>query len=144
MVESQKLKDTGLLLLRIYTGILMMYFHGYSKITGGPELWTRLGNSMSNLGITFLPAFWGFMSAFAEFIIPVFIILGLFFRPAALILAINMLVATISHFSRLDPWGKIELPMTLFVIMIAFLLIGAGSYSFDAYLKKKKLGKNEA
>lgn len=137
-MHSDTLKDTGKLLFRIYIGVTLMYFHGYGKLTGGIETWTKLGSNMSKLGIDFMPAFWGFMSMFAEFFIPVFIIIGLFFRPASLILAINMLVAMISHLSKLDPWYKVEYPMTLLAISILFLFIGPGNFSFDSYLKRKK------
>lgn len=143
MHTTEKMRDTGKLLLRIYIGFIMMYFHGWGKLNGGPELWTKLGGSMSNLGITFAPTFWGFLSMFAEFFVPIFIIIGLFFRPAAFILAFNMLVAMISHFSRLDPWNKIELPMTFFAIFLIFLFIGPGNYSIDAYIRKRKQRKNE-
>jgi len=131
-------KDLGLLIIRLGVGVPIMAIHGYPKITGGPELWKKLGGAMSNLGISFAPAFWGFMSAFAEFVIPILVILGIFFRPAILILCFNMFVASLSHLSRLDPWGKISHPLTLTVVALGLFLAGPGKYSVDYLLSNRK------
>ncbi len=90
-------KDLGLLILRLGVGLSTAIFHGYGKIFGGPERWERIGGAMGNLGISFLPAFWGFMAAFSEFFCSIFLILGILFRPAALFLAFTMFIATLNH-----------------------------------------------
>jgi len=69
-------KDFGLLLIRVGIGTITLVFHGYGKITGGPELWAGIGGAMGNLGIGGAPALWGFMAAFAEFACSILIILG--------------------------------------------------------------------
>ena len=91
--------DLGLLILRIGFGINMALFHGWGKISAGPERWEGYGGSMANLGITFFPTFWGFMAGFAEFFCSIFIILGLFFRPATAMLGFAMFVAAVRHLS---------------------------------------------
>ena len=63
--KLERCSDVGLLIIRVGIGGIFMG-HGFPKIMGGVELWTRLGGSMSMLGIDFLPAFWGFMAAFSE------------------------------------------------------------------------------
>ena len=65
MRKKDDLLQVGLLILRIGIGI-SIFFHGLPKIMGGPETWTAIGGTMSNLGINFAPTFWGFMAAFAE------------------------------------------------------------------------------
>ena len=85
MRKDKNLLQAGLLLLRVGIGV-SIFFHGLPKITGGPETWTAIGGTMSNLGINFAPTFWGFMAAFAETIGGILFALGLFFRPAALLL----------------------------------------------------------
>ena len=55
----------GLLILRIGIGIMFM-LHGAPKLLGGPEQWEKQGRVMQNLGIDFLPAFWGFMAGFSD------------------------------------------------------------------------------
>ncbi|HET6347699.1 MAG TPA: DoxX family protein [Candidatus Krumholzibacteria bacterium] len=89
--------DFGLLLLRIGIGLSVVIFHGYDKLTGGPESWARIGANMANLHITWYPAFWGFMAGFAEGICSCLLILGLLFRPATLLLAFTMFVAAMHH-----------------------------------------------
>jgi putative oxidoreductase len=133
-----KNKDLGILILRIGVGLSFILVHGLPKITGGPEFWTRLGGAMGNLGITFAPNFWGLMSAFAEFGGGILILLGLFTRPAAAFMAFNMFVATLSHFVRLDPWGRVITPIELGSVFLGLIFIGAGKYSLDYIISKRK------
>ena len=79
-MKNQKI-DLGLLIIRIGIGISFM-IHGYPKLVGGVETWKELGEVMQMVGINFVPAFWGFMAAFAEFFGGLFLMLGLFFAPA--------------------------------------------------------------
>ena len=136
-----KFSDWGMLLLRIGSGLIFIFIHGLGKINGGPELWVRLGGAMSNFGINFLPEFWGFMAAFAEFFAPMFIILGLLFRPATFILTCNMIVATSVHLSRLDPWGKVAYPLMMVIVFASMFIIGPGRFSIDQLIKNRKQKK---
>jgi putative oxidoreductase len=133
-----KYRDTGLLLLRIGIGGAFVLIHGLPKITGGPELWKGLGGAMSNLGITFMPEFWGLLSALAEFGGGILLLLGLFTRPAAFFMLFNMCVALTMHFSKLDPWSRIAHPLELAAILLAVLFIGAGKYSLDYLISSRK------
>ncbi len=130
--------DFGMLLLRLGVGLIFIFIHGLGKITAGPEMWKRLGGSMSNFGINFLPEFWGFMAAFTEFFVPMLIILGVLFRPAALLLALTMIVATSVHLKNLDQWGKIAYPMMMVILFISLFLIGPGKFSVSEYFKNRK------
>ncbi len=133
-----KYSDAGILFLRIGIGFAFIFVHGWGKIFGGPELWGKLGGSMANLGITFAPVFWGFMAAAAEFGGGILILFGLFTRPASAFMAFTMLVAFLQHTSKLDPWNRVIYPMEMFAVFMALLFIGAGKYSIDALISKKK------
>lgn len=136
MRKKEDLINIGLLVLRIGIGI-SIFFHGLPKITGGPETWTAIGGSMSNLGINFAPTFWGFMAAFSETIGGILFALGLFFRPATLLLIGTMVMAMIVHLSQGDDFMKYGHALDLLIVFVAALLTGPGKYSFDAkYIPK--------
>jgi putative oxidoreductase len=125
--------DAALLLVRLGIGLSMLVFHGWGKITGGPEAWERLGGSMENLGITFAPVVWGFLAAFAEAVGSVLLVLGILFRPATFLLAGTMVVAAINHISRPEGtpgagWGAASHALELLVIYVALFLAGPGKY----------------
>lgn len=138
MMKSKTFTDSGLLLIRIMIAGLFMIFHGYTKITGGPQRWESLGKSMAPLGMDFFPAFWGFMAAFSEFIVPIFILAGILFRPSVLLLAFTMLVAMSTHFIKVDSWSKIELPLAYFVLLLALFLTGPGKYSLQYFFDSRR------
>lgn len=129
-----KYRNVGLLILRIGIGSMFL-FHGFPKIIGGPEKWERLGMAMATFGIQFVPVFWGFLSAFAEFFGGIFIILGLFFRPACILLTINMTVAASMHLSRGDGLGGASHAIEDGIVFLSLILIGPGKYSLDEKLK---------
>src|SRR5205809_662485 len=102
MEYTKKHHDWGILLLRIGIGLAFALVYGYPKITGGPDFWIKLGSAMGNLGINFAPEFWGFMSALTEFGGGILLILGLLTRPVAFLMAFNMIVAMMQHFTHKD------------------------------------------
>ncbi len=134
--------DVGLLLIRVGIGLSMAIFHGWGKISGGPETWERIGGSMQNLGIDFLPAWWGFMAGFAEFFGSLLLIVGLFSRPAAALLAATMTVAAIRHLSLPADaanagWAGASHALELLVVYLGLLLTGPGRLSIDWNWRKK-------
>ncbi len=132
-----KYQDIALFIARAGIGLSFIILHGWGKLTGGPDRWRSVGTAMKNLGIEFLPVFWGFMAAFSETIGGLLIILGLFFRPAASLILITMIVAATRHISSGDALSKVAHPVELGLVMLLFLTIGAGKYSFDYLFWKK-------
>ena len=128
-------QDAGLLLFRLGIGGMFMW-HGFPKIFGGVEKWAALGKTMATFGITFAPAFWGFMSGFAEFFGGLFIALGLFYRFASLLLVFNLGVAFVSQ--MLDGKGLMKASQSLEdgFSFLAAAFVGPGKYSLDEYLHK--------
>ena len=134
-------RDLGLLLLRLGVGLSMVIHHGWGKITGGPEMWERVGGGMAHLGLAFAPTMWGFLAAFAEFGGSILLVLGILFRPAAGMLAFTMLVATAVHvnMSPDNPnsgWAGASHAMELLAVYVALLLTGPGR--FTAWPKRER------
>ena len=131
--------DVGLLIVRLGVGLITLTIHGWGKISGGPDLWARLGSHMGNLGITFLPGFWGFMAAFAEFGCSILLILGIFFRPAATLLAFTMLVAALRHLNlpadeARSGWSGASHALELLAVYLGLLFAGPGRYAIANFL----------
>ncbi len=128
-----KHRHIGLLILRIGLGCMFL-FHGFPKLFGGPEKWEKIGMAMGSFGITFIPAFWGFMAAISESLGGICLILGFFLRPACILLTITMLVATASHLSRGDGLGGASHAIEAGIVFLSLILIGPGKYSLDEKL----------
>jgi putative oxidoreductase len=132
----QKYRDTGLLILRIGFGGMYLW-HGWPKLSGGPERWTKLGGAMGNFGIDFFPAFWGFLAACAEFFGGLCLIFGVFFGWAGLLMAATMLVAATSHFSRGEGLRGAAHAVENGIVLISLVFIGPGKYSLAGLFSRK-------
>jgi putative oxidoreductase len=124
-----KFREFGLLIIRVGLGVAFM-LHGSGKMFH-PEMWAGLGGALSVWGITFAPAFWGFMSSFAEFGGGILMILGFLFRPAMAMMAFNMAVALSFHLSKHDDFGVYSHALELGVVFLGLLFVGPGRLSLD-------------
>lgn len=123
-MKNNLLIHLGLALLRIVPSAFMLT-HGYPKfqklISGNMEFANPLGIGQG-------PSL--FLTAIAEFICPILIIIGLKTRWAAIPTVIVMLVAAfIVHGA--DPFGRKELALVYAVIFTVIFLLGPGKYSVD-------------
>ena len=132
---NKKYADLGMLIIRLGVGLGFIYFHGWGKITGGPERWERLGSAMRHLGIDFAHTFFGFMAALAETVCALFFAAGFLFTPMSWLLAFTMLVATYSHISTGE--GSPGNSMKYLFLFFGISFISPGKYSIDYLLKKK-------
>ena len=121
-------QDFGLLLLRVFSGYLIIVNHGYGKITAGPVRWEKLGGAMESFGIDFFPTFWGFMASFAESFCGLFLMLGIFTIPASFLLSVTMFVAAYGH---VIDGENAEKAFIFGAIFLAVMIIGPGKYSLD-------------
>lgn len=131
-------RDAGLLVMRAGVGLCFLYIHGFPKITAGAELWGKLGAAMGNFGIHFAPVFWGFMSASAEFFGGACLLLGLLTRPAAAVLAFNMLVAAAMHLAMGQGLETASHALENLFLFAGLAFTGGGRYSLDQLLFKGK------
>lgn len=135
-MKKKNLLQLGWLVLRVGIGI-SIFLHGFPKITAGAEMWTAIGSSMGVFGINFAPTFWGLLAALTESVGGLLFALGLFFRPAAIMLAGMMTVALATHLAAGDDFMRYGHALDLLIVFAASILIGAGKYSLDAKLMPK-------
>lgn len=136
---KEKYIHSGILILRIGFGI-MFILHGWPKFTGGPEKWAGLGAyGMGAIGINFLPVFWGFLAAAAEFLGGIHLIFGLFTRFAALFMMLTMLVAAFTHITGGEGISGASHALESAFVFAALLLSGGGQYSLDNQFFRKKI-----
>lgn len=125
-----KYRNTGLLIMRAGLGVMMMY-HGYPKLLGGPEQWEAVGSSMKYLGITFTPVIWGLLAAVTETFGGFLLLIGLAFRPASILLMVTMAVASTMHLNNGDGLMVASHAIELGFVFFGLALIGPGRYSVD-------------
>jgi len=122
------MEDTGKLVLRVALGVLIL-LHGIAKITGGVD---PILGMVAKAG---LPPALGYLVYVGEVIAPVLMIVGLWTRAAAVVVAINMAVAValarahqIFTLSKTGEWALEVEGMFLFAA-VAVMLLGAGRLS---------------
>lgn len=135
--RSERFSDSGLLILRLGLGIMFIY-HGWPKIAAGPHVWNILGMAMGKLGVHFMPTFWGFMAAFAEFAGGICLCVGLVTRLACALLAFDMLVAATMHLTNGQGMAIASHAIEDGIVFFALIFIGAGRYSLSHMLCGKK------
>lgn len=126
--EKLTCDDLGKLLLRLAVGGLML-FHGLHKLFDG------VGFISGLLVEKGLPGFIAYGVLIGEVVAPILIIVGLFTRPAALVLAFTMIVAWLmvgmGKTFALDAVGAwaIESLVYFFIGSLAVAFLGAGRYA---------------
>jgi putative oxidoreductase len=119
----------ALFLLRVFFGLVFL-IHGWPKIKD-------LKQTAANFnGMGFKPGiFWGTIVAVVEFFGGLLLIVGLFTQIVALLLAIQMLVATVWKIRRKQPFaGGYEFDLALLLIGLILATSGGGNFSLDSWL----------
>lgn len=120
--------DAGKFVLRAFLAAMLL-FHGIAKMQHGIGF---VADMVARVG---LPAILGYGVYIGEVLAPLCILFGLFTRAAALVVAINMLVAVLlvhtSQFFTLNETGgwALELQGMYFFTALALALSGAGRFS---------------
>jgi putative oxidoreductase len=120
--------DAALLVLRLALGVLML-LHGIGKLPPPPEF---IAGALSQRG---LPAVLAYGVYLGEIVGPILVIVGVWTRLGALLIAINMVVAVlVAHLGDIFHLGKqggyaLELQAMFLFTAVALALSGAGRYS---------------
>ena len=117
--------DVGLLVLRVGIGVVFIV-HGVPKLLDGPSKWAELGQAMGVFGIAFAPVFWGLLCAIAEAVGGLALVVGLLVRPFAIVMFINMVVATALLVSMHKGWVTISHPLSVGIVFLALAFTGGG------------------
>ena len=127
------LQPWGALLLRLVLGAAMVY-HGYSKVVPANGLHASPLTALhhfSQFGASLgLPRWLGYVSALTEFVGGASLVLGLFTRFAALMIAINMGVALVTVNLHHGYAGS-EYTLALIAMALMLLFFGAGAVALD-------------
>lgn len=122
----------SLLFIRLVTGSFMLT-HGYGKLlmlfADGPVQFA----DPIGLGMTLSL----FLAVFAEFFCSLFLILGIGTRLSTIPLLVTMLVASFVVHAH-DGFGRQEFPLLYASIYAMIAMAGAGTFSVDAWISKKR------
>jgi putative oxidoreductase len=123
-----KTDDLGKLVLR-FTLAIQLLFHGVSKLIHG------VGPIEGMVAKAGMPGAVAYLTLVGEVVAPILILIGLWTRPAALVVVINMIFAVaLAHASQIFTLSKtggwaLELQGFYFFTSLAVALLGAGRHS---------------
>lgn len=130
----EKLKPLALLLLRLGLGVIFLY-HGY------PKIFTHAHQTMQEFPKMGFPSYFALVAGVIEFFGGWLLILGLFTRIAALLLAGEMAIALVRvHLPQggVMAVSNYQFPLALAVGAFALVAVGAGAISIDRAIFKNK------
>lgn len=134
MQHLEKLKPLALLLLRLGLGIIFMY-HGF------PKLFTHTREALQTFPRMGFPSYFVYIAGIVEFFGGGLLILGLFTRMAALLIAGEMAIAIWKvHLPQggVMAVSNYQFPLALAVAAFALVAVGAGTISLDRAIFKNK------
>lgn len=115
------LRNWGLLALRVAVGLVFAY-HGWLKLGD-------IAGTAAFFGSQSIPAasFFAYLVGLVELVGGLAVLLGIFTKAAAKLLAINMIVALLIVHTRM-PWATAELPLVLLGGCLVLLGCGGGKW----------------
>lgn len=137
MEALERLKSLALFLLRAALGVTFIY-HGY------PKLFVNAHGAMTGFEHMGFPSYFAVISGVLETFGGALLIVGLFTRIAALLLAGEMLIAlwrVHGMFTHPMAVHNYELPMALSASAFAIACIGAGTISLDRAIYGSRGGR---
>jgi len=124
---NDALFSVGVLVLRVAFGASMLFAHGLPKMKTIIE-----GKASSFLDPVGLGSVFSlYLATFAELVCAAAIIVGLYTRFAAVILAVNMAVAVYFLYTQNPQWSNLELAFLYLLGFAVIAITGAGNASVD-------------
>jgi putative oxidoreductase len=131
--------DIILLILRIWLGYQMIHNGRFFYQMFSSEEDRKFFEGWFGKGLHFpFPLFMAFLAKGAEFFGGILVLLGLFTRVGASLIAFTMLVATLTANlgKNFEVDGTITIPYCLFAVI--FIYWGGGKFAIDSLFKKTK------
>lgn len=128
--------DWALFFLRLGLSIVFIFITGWMKVSAGAPLWTKLGQNMHYIGVTWKPEFWGFMAMLAEFGGGICLLLGILVRPAAVLLLFVMFIATLASLHNGKTFSDLGEIIVIFGALLCLLLLGSGKLGLRYFIKR--------
>ena len=125
-----KYREMGLLLMRVGLGVLFIILTG-PVLFGGPARWANFGGAIKNLGLHSHYQIWGFIGALLGSLGGILMILGLFLRPAVLLVLTITFVHLLGVLEGVGSFRVNLAAVELAVILAGLLFVGPGKYSVD-------------
>ena len=130
--EPGRDRDIGALILRVFAGLALALAHGIGKM---PPSEGFVG-VVAEIGFP-SPVAFAWAAGIIELAGGLLLAIGLLTRPAAILIAITMLVAAVLGESG-NPFVERERALLFAVIAIYFVLAGPGRYSVDGWFAARR------
>lgn len=128
-------EEYGVVFLRLLIGVFII--HGVSDNVFSWEHMVQFEKFLAARGVPY-PLFSAHLSAYAQFICGLSILLGAFIRPASIVFIINFIAAIV--IAHLGHSFQQKFPALMMIAAgLFFLFHGAGPLSVDAWLQKRKV-----
>jgi putative oxidoreductase len=125
--------DAALLVLRLFTGFVLIY--GTQDNVFHHERMLEFRDFIAKYRFP-VPLFSAYLSAYAQFITGILIAVGLVTRLAALVVVINFVVALVMVHWAL-PFSANISPLAMLFNGVCLFLSGAGAYSADGHIERR-------
>lgn len=130
-IENSNSTDFTLALFRVFVGLSLMLAHGSGKIPVSEGFIEHIGS----LGFP-NPTLFAWAAALAEYAGALLLAIGLFTRPASLLIAITMFTAGFVNHAG-DPFGVAEKAYLYLAIGLLFTVLGSGRFGVDSMLRRR-------
>lgn len=130
--NNTTLDDLALVILRLFIGLTMAFSHGLGKMPPSEQLIA----GVEGLGFP-APHIFAWLASLAEFVGGLLLAVGLLTRPSAAFVVITMAVAAFGAHGA-DPFAKKEMALLYLFSSLFFVLHGAGRWSVDNFISRKK------